>query len=98
MKQSVITSYSIHYTKLYDAEGRLTLADAITYTLEKEGVEKIVDVATLTGAALVGLGTTTTAVVTNSDKDYRKLEKASVAADERVWRLPNFPEYRNNFV
>lgn len=77
-----------------DAEGRLTLADAITYTLEKEGVEKIVDVATLTGAALVGLGTTTTAVVTNSDKDYRKLEKASVAADERVWRLPNFPEYK----
>ncbi len=77
-----------------DAEGRLTLADAITYALEKEGVEKIVDVATLTGAALVGLGTTTTAVVTNSDEEYRKLEKASVAADERVWRLPNFPEYK----
>ena len=77
-----------------DAEGRLTLADAICYAIEKEGVEKVVDVATLTGAALVSLGTTVTAVISNSDEEFEKLEAASLNADERVWRLPNFPEYK----
>ncbi len=77
-----------------DAEGRLTLADAICYAIEKEGVEKVVDVATLTGAALVSLGTTVTAVISNSDEEFEKLEAASLNADERVWRLPNFPEYQ----
>ena len=77
-----------------DAEGRLTLADAICYAIEKEGVEKVVDVATLTGAALVSLGTTVTAVISNSNEEFEKLEAASLNADERVWRLPNFPEYK----
>ena len=53
-----------------DAEGRLTLIDAVTYIIEKENVNKIVDVATLTGAALVALGTEITGVISNNDEFY----------------------------
>lgn len=78
-----------------DAEGRLTLADAVTYAIKKEGAKKVVDVATLTGAALVALGETTTAVVSNSDEFYEELEKASKVTGEKFWRLPAFDEYKN---
>jgi len=77
-----------------DAEGRLTLIDAVHYIIEKEKVNKVIDVATLTGAALVALGLTTTAVVSNNDEFYKKLENASFKADEKVWRLPAFEEYK----
>lgn len=77
-----------------DAEGRLTLIDAVHYIIEKEKVNKVIDVATLTGAALVALGVTTTAVVGNDDEFYAKLEDASFKADEKVWRLPTFDEYK----
>lgn len=77
-----------------DAEGRLTLIDAVNYIIEKEKVNKIIDIATLTGAALVALGVTTTAVISNNDEFYRELESASFKADEKVWRLPNFDEYK----
>lgn len=77
-----------------DAEGRLTLIDAVNYAIEKEGATKIIDIATLTGAALVALGTTTTAVVSNNDDLYNKLETASNLSGEKVWRLPNFDEYK----
>ena len=56
-----------------DAEGRLTLIDAVTYIIEKENVNKIVDVATLTGAALVALGTEITGVISNNDEFYDEL-------------------------
>lgn len=77
-----------------DAEGRLTLADAVFYIVEKEKVSRVIDVATLTGAALVALGTTTTAVVTNNDEFYSELETASRKAGEKVWLLPAFDEYK----
>lgn len=77
-----------------DAEGRLTLVDAVTYTLTHEKVTKLVDVATLTGAALVALGLTTTAVITNDQAFYQQLDAASVRAGERVWQLPAFEEYK----
>ncbi len=77
-----------------DAEGRLTLIDAVHYIIEKEKVNKVIDVATLTGAALVALGVTTTAVISNNDEFYKDLESASFKADEKVWRLPNFDEYK----
>lgn len=76
-----------------DAEGRLTLADAVTYIIEKEKVDEVIDVATLTGAALVALGTTTTAVITNNQAFYERLEKASEKTGERFWQLPNHKEY-----
>lgn len=77
-----------------DAEGRLTLADAVTYAIEKEKVTKIIDVATLTGAALVALGTTTTAVISNSTCFYNELMEASNKTGERFWRLPEDKAYK----
>lgn len=77
-----------------DAEGRLTLADAVTYIIRKENVTKVIDVATLTGAALVALGETTTAVVSNNDEFYDKLVKASEKTGEHFWRLPSYNEYK----
>lgn len=77
-----------------DAEGRLTLADAVYYAVSKEKVTKVVDVATLTGAALSALGITTTAVVTNNKEFYDRLESASLKAGEKIWMLPAFDEYK----
>jgi leucyl aminopeptidase len=77
-----------------DAEGRLTLADAVNYIIEKENVTKVVDIATLTGAVLSALGTTTTGVVTNNDFFYNRLDNASKICDEKVWKLPAFDEYK----
>ena len=77
-----------------DAEGRLTLADAVTYITKKENVNEVIEMATLTGAALVALGETTTAVITNDDELYNELESVSKYTGEKVWKLPTFPEYR----
>lgn len=77
-----------------DAEGRLTLADAVTYIIRKEKVNEVIEMATLTGAALVALGETTTAVITNDDELYKELEDVSKYTGEKVWKLPTFPEYR----
>lgn len=71
-----------------DAEGRLTLADAIYYAHAKENVTHIVDVATLTGAAIVALGTQITAVVSNDEKAYASLENASKDTADKIWRMP----------
>ena len=72
-----------------DAEGRLTIVDAITYIIEKESVDKIVDVATLTGAVLISLGVEITGVISNSDEFYEELLVAGKRAGEKFWRLPN---------
>ncbi len=77
-----------------DAEGRLTLADAVHYIVEKEKVSSVVDIATLTGAAIVALGHTTTGVITNDPVLFQKLTKASELSGERVWQLPSFEEYK----
>ncbi len=77
-----------------DAEGRLTLADAVYYIIAKEKVSKVVDLATLTGAVLVALGTTTTGVVTNNEEFYKELQKAANHAEEKMWLLPSFDEYK----
>lgn len=77
-----------------DAEGRLTLADAMTYIIEKEKVTEVIDLATLTGAALIALGTSVTAVLTNDDAFYNRLEKAAEGAGEHFWKLPSLEEYR----
>lgn len=76
-----------------DAEGRLVLADVLTYAVRNEKVSEIIDIATLTGAMLVSLGTITTGVFSNDDENYTKLEAASKEHGEKVWRLPLFSEY-----
>lgn len=77
-----------------DAEGRLTLIDAIHYIIEKEGVNKVVDIATLTGAAIAALGVVATPIITNDDEFYSSLEKAAETSGEKIWRMPIFDEYK----
>ncbi len=77
-----------------DAEGRLTLADAVHYILTEEKAHTVVDIATLTGAVMVALGGTTTGVVTTEQALYDKMQAASERSGERIWQLPNFAEYK----
>ena len=70
-----------------DAEGRLTLADALCYASELKP-DMIVDIATLTGACAVALGSTTAGLFTNNDEFGDKVLKASAASGERFWKLP----------
>src|SRR5215218_2896778 len=75
-----------------DAEGRLILADALAYTIE-QGAERIVDLATLTGAIVVALGSTHAGLFSNDDGWADQVESAARASGESVWRLPLHPEY-----
>lgn len=77
-----------------DAEGRLVLADAIGYA-RKYQPRRIVDVATLTGAAVIALGNTTSLVMGNDQKMVDRVIKAGEYAGEKFWQLPMFEEYRN---
>lgn len=77
-----------------DAEGRLTLVDAVYYAINKEKVTKVVDIATLTGAVMVALGRDVSGVVTNNEEFLGSLQKASNMSGEKIWELPNFPEYK----
>lgn len=71
-----------------DAEGRLTLVDAITYAIRKENVGTIIDIATLTGAAKGAVGGRSAAVIANDDALFESVRQASVSSCEKVWRLP----------
>lgn len=75
-----------------DAEGRLILADALCYA-HTFNPRAIVNVATLTGAMDVALGSAATGVFTNSDWLWEQLHKASVVTGDRVWRMPLFQHY-----
>ena len=75
-----------------DAEGRLLLADALAYAVD-QGAERIVNLATLTGAIIVALGSTHAGLFSNDDDWYGQVEAASTATGELGWRLPLHPEY-----
>ncbi|KKY02324.1 aminopeptidase A [Paraclostridium benzoelyticum] len=77
-----------------DAEGRLTLIDAVYYAINKEKVNKVVDIATLTGAAVVALGDVATPVLTNNEEFYTLLYEAAKTSGEKIWRMPVFDEYK----
>lgn len=77
-----------------DAEGRLTLADAIYYAKTVEKADKIVDIATLTGACVVALGNINTGAVTNDEGLMKEVKDAAELAGEFVWELPNNEEYK----
>jgi leucyl aminopeptidase len=74
-----------------DAEGRLILADALAYAVE-QGAERIVDLATLTGAIIVALGSTFAGVFSNDDDWSAQVEAAMSETGELGWRLPLHPE------
>ncbi len=76
-----------------DAEGRLILADALAYCVEL-GAERIVDIATLTGAVVVALGSTYSALISNDEVLAAAVERAAEDSGELAWRLPLHPEYK----
>lgn len=77
-----------------DAEGRLTLADAIYYSATELKANKIIDLATLTGACLVALGEYVTGAITNDENLYNGVYEASKYAGESMWQLPVNDEFR----
>jgi leucyl aminopeptidase len=76
-----------------DAEGRLVLSDCIAHAIN-EGAERVVDLATLTGAVLVALGRTYAGLMSNDDELAAAITQAGEATGELVWRLPLHAEYK----
>ena len=76
-----------------DAEGRLVLADVLSYVNKNYKPEFMIDFATLTGAVLVALGNRATGLMGNDDKLINKIKKSSEATGEKVWELPLWDEY-----
>ena len=77
-----------------DAEGRMVLADALTYAIRNLGSPRVVDVATLTGACVIALGNAATGAFGNDPEWMQAVRSAADAAGERFWELPLFEEYR----
>jgi leucyl aminopeptidase len=76
-----------------DAEGRLVLADVLWYVAHKHKPKFMVDLATLTGAILVALGSEHAGLFSNNDELAERLLKVGLETGERVWRMPLAPEY-----
>ena len=91
----IVKSYSGQTIEVLntDAEGRLVLADALTYTEKKFKPSLIVDLATLTGAIIVALGSEYAGLWSNSDKLAKQLYDAGETVEERLWRMPLHENY-----
>ncbi|KZZ55689.1 leucyl aminopeptidase [Oleiphilus sp. HI0125] len=75
-----------------DAEGRLVLCDALTY-VEKFKPKSVIDIATLTGACIIALGHSTSAVMSNNDEFAETLLQCGQEANDKAWQLPIWDEY-----
>ena len=86
----IVKSYSGKTVEILntDAEGRLVLADALTFTEEKYKPKFIVDLATLTGAIIVSLGSEYAGLFSNNDKLSNQLIESGEKTEEKVWRMP----------
>ncbi len=78
-----------------DAEGRLVLADALSYAVRQKP-DAMIDMATLTGACIVALGWLVTGAMTNNPELLADFTGSTEAEGERIWELPLVPEYRND--
>ena len=76
-----------------DAEGRLVLADALTFTEKKFNPKFIIDLATLTGAIIVSLGSEYAGLFSNDDKLSKQIFEVGKKVDEKVWRMPLHKNY-----
>lgn len=90
----VIKMYAPKYVEIVntDAEGRMILADALHWACQ-EKPDFVVDIATLTGGCVIALGTMVTGVMSNNDWLTRQLVDSGMSHEEKMWRLPLFPEY-----
>jgi leucyl aminopeptidase len=77
-----------------DAEGRLILADALIYCVRELGAKRVIDIATLTGAVLIALGSTYAALISNDDEWAQQVLDAADESGELAWRLPLHAEYK----
>jgi leucyl aminopeptidase len=77
-----------------DAEGRLTLADALAYAVQEIKPDEMIDMATLTGAVVIALGQGVSGVMASDDALAARVLAAADAAGERMWRLPLHEEYK----
>ena len=86
----IVKSYSGKTIEILntDAEGRLVLADALTYTEKKFKPEFIIDLATLTGAIIVALGSEYAGMFSNNDKLSKQIFESGKNVEEKVWRMP----------
>ena len=91
----IVKSYSGKTIEILntDAEGRLVLADALTFTEKKFNPKFIVDLATLTGAIIVCLGSEYAGLFSNNDKLSKQIFEAGEKVDEKVWRMPLHKNY-----
>jgi leucyl aminopeptidase len=91
----IVKSYSGQTIEVLntDAEGRLVLADALTYTEEKFKPRLIVDLATLTGAIIVALGSEYAGLWSNNEKLSKQLFDAGEKVEEKVWKMPLHENY-----
>ncbi|ATZ16341.1 leucyl aminopeptidase [Entomoplasma freundtii] len=94
LNSSIVTSMSGRTVEVVstDAEGRMVMADAITYAIKHLKATKIVTVATLTGAMIMGLGKYTTGAMSRDDNFFQEFWQAAQTANERFWRMPLEPE------
>lgn len=91
----VITSYSGKTIEVMDtdAEGRLILADAVTYAVRNEHVDRVLDIATLTGCICTSLGFVAAGMLCDNEDFVRDFERAYRKSGERYLRFPIYPEY-----
>ncbi len=78
-----------------DAEGRLTLADALCFACELQ-VDEVIDIATLTGACMVALGTHAAGIMGNNEDMISRLIQTAQSSGERLWELPMYKEYKDS--
>lgn len=92
----IVKAYNGKSIEIYntDAEGRLILADALSYTVEKYKPDMMVDLATLTGACIVALGHHLGGIMSEDDEMVEALTSAGQKVHERLWRLPMNEEYK----
>ena len=94
----VITQYDGTTVEIIntDAEGRLVLADGLAYAKEKYDPDYLIDIATLTGSATLGLGRQYAAMYTRDEKLARELVAIGETSGERVWHMPLIDDYRDS--
>lgn len=76
-----------------DAEGRMILADALSYGISKYSPKYVIDFATLTGACIIALGTNVAGVIGNNDKLIQQLKVSAGSTGEKIWQLPLYEEF-----
>ena len=98
LPSDVINSYSGHSIEIIDtdAEGRLILADGLSYLIKNFKPEYVVDIATLTGSSVATLGFECGALFTNNKEMSQKLQEIGDAIGERLWSLPLWDAYKSD--